>query len=390
MNSISEAEMSAPTPNVHTWQLADADELLDASPFLVSKFYQHYDLFMVGPSFASRFRCSIQLTYVCAPLWVQEIYSAMATALQRARYGYFLGQDLDVIQGASSLQKLRTARVDSPSDALAIMSLGQTLAAFDFLTHCDGPWMILRYSLSSAQPWYEALSANSAYDPITITPIFWDTLYCLLRQEIPVVRFDSPTDPVVDRLAGLCATLLPIFYDLCIVSNKLKRVRRHARQISSSYITCIEERLLTWTPQLPDDFHETYSDQEILGMETQAHMYRTAGLLIAHRILEPIGSGDDAGRSLANSILQDALQYQEILGSGKSLHNAVFPVLMASLEIPQVPPRIWNSFTVLNLAPICSAKLRELIEYVWIQRRHGSFDYLLDLVNAGPDFVVLP
>lgn len=394
VNSLSEDETRLPLPSLLTWQRADADELLHSSPHLVGKFYAHYDIFMVGSSFACAFRTSIQETYVCAPVLVQEIYSAMSAAIQRARYCVFLSETLDVEQGASSVQKLRTAQIHSLSDALAIVSLGQTLAAFDFLTNCDSPWLILRYSLSSAQPWYEELSANPAYDPITICPIFWDTLWCLLRREIPVVRFRPRATPVVDRLAGICTTLLPIFYDLCVAGNKLKRQSNGAPpEVHASCIgriERIEEKLHLWTPKTPHNFNVTFSKQEILGMRTQAQMYRTSALLIVHRMLNPFGTGDDTAISLANSILHDFLQYQEMTGSAASLHNTAFPVLLASLEISDMPTVIWNSIAMFNLAPVCLAKMQALVESVWTTRLNGSRDYLFDLVDAGPDFVVVP
>jgi len=175
-----------------------------------------------------------------------------------------------------------------------------------------------------------------------------------------------------------------------MASNVMKCQMRSGSQIDTSALRELEQRLLSWTPEPPSDFTSTFSNQEILGMKAQALMYQMAGLLTAHRFLNPIGTLDDVANSYANSIMHIFSRYSALVGPGTRLHNIAFPILMAALEISSVPKEIWKGMTLLTLAPTCVAKMLTFVEYVWAERRCGSTRLIFDLIDSGPDFVVVP
>lgn len=125
-------------------------------------------------------------------------------------------------------------------------------------------------------------------------------------------------------------------------------------------------------------------------MKAQASMYQMAGLLIAHRILNPLGTLDDLASSYANSILLEFSKYSASVGPDTTLPYVAFPILMAAFEIPNVPNELWKSITLLSAAPVCAAQMLGIVEYVWIQRRFGFAGFIFDLVDDGPDFTVVP
>lgn len=370
--------------------LDSAEHLLISTPSLIKHFYLNYDMFMLGPAFAPSFRRAIQQSYKVSPLLLQDIYTAILTTIKRARRQETGFSDQpEVSEGVVSLEKLRTARIESVQDALAIISLGQTLAAFDFLNNCLGSSLILRYSLSSIQPWYDDLSRDQSLDPITITPIFWDLVHCLVKREIPVVKYRPRASHIVDRVAGLCTSLLPILHDLCIASHRLKSWGSGLFDLDCIPVQRIEQRLLSWSPEAPSDFSTTFSKQEVLAIKAQALMYRSAGLLVAHRLLNPIGTLDDIASLHASNIMLEFSQYQDSAGPDARLHHVAFPILMASLEISDVPQEVWESIPSLAVAPVCAAKMQAVVEHVWMERLCGSTSLLFDLIDTGPDFVVL-
>jgi hypothetical protein len=383
-------------PGPYTYRFQDnINELFYSSPTLIQGFYSTYDFFMLGPTFVSRYRTALRQSYICSPVLLRDIYDAMFNACKRARVdsGAATFDASELAPGARSLWKLRTARIGGPQDALAMMALGQTLAAFDYLTICLGPSLILRYALWAIKPWYEELSVDATFDPLTIGPIFWDTVSCLLRRELPILRFCPQDHHMVHHLAGLCTTLLPIFYDLCVVSNKLKgQSPAPSSPDGRARIQRIEQRLLSWKAKAPRNFSVTFSRQEILAMKAQARMYRSAGLLIAHRTLNPFGTGDDLASSYAHAILFEFTKYQKAMkpDPGARLHNVAFPVLVASLEIPDIAQDVWDGITSLTVAPLCFAKMQALLACVWAERRAGSTSFMLDLVDDAPYFVVIP
>lgn len=295
-------------------------------------------------------------------------------------------KDVDIAKGTSSLQKLRTARAQRPEDAFAIVALGQTLAAFELLGDCTASGLILRFSLEEIKGWYVQLALDEEKDPVIITSILWDSVQCLLRREVPVVRFVESEKGVVDRMAGLCTSLLPVLYDLCVVGNSLKC----GFGIDVDELGRIEQRLLDWEPQRPTDFASTFSNQEVLGMDVQARMYRLAGLLIIHRLLNPIGTRDDVASNYASSILVELSAYAASVGPGKSLPNVAFPILMAAFEIPEIQTEVWESMAMLHVASVCAAKMMTAVEHAWKERRHGFRGCIFDLVDRGPKFIVVP
>ncbi|KAN0099809.1 hypothetical protein V8E51_013584 [Hyaloscypha variabilis] len=379
-----------PAPRLFNFQERCAEQLFETSPELVDRFSETYDIFMLGPSFGPGFRAAVQRSYISSPNLLQDIYTVILTVVESATQKKGLCDQTYLTKGTRSLQKLRTARIVRIQDAFAILGLGQTLAAFELLTNCIGSISILRYALLSVQPWYGEFSRDSLLDPVTIAPILWDTICCLVRREIPILRFITRDTNTVDRVAGLCTTLLPIFYDLCVVNHNIKLQSQSGSKIDTFGLRQIRERLLSWTPGIPSDFNNTFSSQETLGMMTQALMYQTTGLLIAHRILNPLGILDDVAKSYANSILLNFTMYLTSVGPGTRLSFGGFPILMAALEIPDVPKEVWESISLLAAAPVCAAKISGIIEYVWMKRYCGSADPIFDLLDAGPAFTVVP
>ncbi|OAL18698.1 hypothetical protein AYO22_10391 [Fonsecaea multimorphosa] len=384
---------AAPVPGPFTYRFQDnVSEVLQSSPRLIAGFYSTYDLFMLGPTFAPRYRAAIRHSYSSAPTLLQDIYAALFNVCKRAKLDPGPLDESDLAPGAWSLWKLRNMRICGPRDALATMALGQALAAFDFMTVCRGPSPILRYALTVVQPWYEDLAEDAAFDPVTISPIFWDTIWCLLRREIPVLQFRLGDRVVVHHVAGLCTTLLPILYDLCVISNELQGWDASSSSWSGANVRIqqIEQRLLSWMPRPPPDFTSKFSEQEILAVNAQAQMYRSAALLIATRLLNPLGTNDDLASWYAHTIIYEFAEYRTSTVPGTRLHNVAFPILVASMEIPDIPSEVWKSITSLALAPLCLAKMQAMRDHIWAERRAGSTSFMLDLVNQAPSFVVMP
>lgn len=383
-----------PTPSPYMYQTAIVERPFeqpfdDFTPGVFDNFYAAYDVFMLGPSFAQTFRGALQHSYACSPILLHDMYKVISIAVKCARENKGL-RDRDVAKGTRSLQKLRTTRISGIHDAFAILALGQALAAFDLLTSCIGLTSILRYSLTSIQPWYGQLSRDPSLDSITISSILWHTLCCLVRREVPVIKFIPRDSHIVDHLAGLCTTLLPILYDLCLASYGLKCQLRSGSQTDTNPLRQVQQRLLSWVPEPPSTFALDFSNQEILGMQAQASMYRAAGLLIAHRILNPIGTLDDIAGAYANSILLEFSKYSASSGPGTRLQFVTFPGFMATLEIPDAWKEIRKTIPLLSVAPACRAKMSAFVKFVWMKRNCGSTSFMFDLVDEGPDFLVIP
>ncbi|KIX02551.1 uncharacterized protein Z518_08492 [Rhinocladiella mackenziei CBS 650.93] len=357
----------------------------------VSCFYAANDIFMIGPTFAPSFHTALRYTRDCSSISLEGAYRAMSTALIWARHLAVSWDRVDISGSVLSLRELRTANICGILEALAVTTLGQTLAAFDVITACSGrSAMILRHSLTLIKPWYPALASTSEFDSITITPIFWDTVHCLLRRELPVVKYIARREAhVVDRMAGLCTGLLPILYDLCVTHNELSQT---ANRSEEKIVTLqrITERLSSWVPPLPLDHICHFSYLEMAAMRAQARMYRSAALLVIHRIIHPIGSEDGIAKLYADSILLTLSTYIALAGPGRKLQHVVFPVFVAMLETRNASQEIWKSLSLLSITPMCMNKLSAFVEFNWEKRHSGFTGSIFDLIGSDPGFVIVP
>ncbi|RDW74845.1 hypothetical protein BP6252_05987 [Coleophoma cylindrospora] len=362
----------------------------ETTPGIINRFYATYDLFMFGPSFAMTLRGAFHYSYLSAPRLLQDILYAMYPVTRLAKLKASPWDQTDIAKGTNSLQILRTAEITGSQEAVSILALGQALAAFDLLTYSISPLLVLRFSLSSIRPWYWKLSINPSLEPVIITSILWDTIDCLVKREIPVLKFIPGRPQIVDRMAGLCTTILPIFFDLCVASKNVKCQLESGSQIDFEALQSIQQSIISWEPEIPRDFNSTFSGPEIVKMQAQASMYRNAALLICHRMLHPIGTLDDTALQYARSIMDDFSKFSALVPPGTTLQNVTFPILIAALEIRNVPKETWRNIALSAAAPTCVAKMLAFVEYVWVERELGFTDFILNLVDTGPDFDAIP
>ncbi|KAI1258429.1 hypothetical protein F5Y18DRAFT_413615 [Xylariaceae sp. FL1019] len=362
----------------------------DTDPDILDKFAAKFTCFMIGPTFAPQFRSTLQLAYACSPGLLQDIFTIFWTEIQEGTYKTSLVHQFNVEKGTAALRILRGARVARPQDAFAIMALAQSLAAFELLTHVTGSPLILRFSLSVIQPWYPDLALHAPFDPVIIGLILWDTVNCLVKRQIPVIKFRPRALQPIDHVAGLCMTLMPLLYDLCVAGSASARQSELNPEPYLDAVSQIEQSITAWTPQFPSYAISNYSPQELLAMKTQATMYKTAALLVAHRLSFPVGSQDKIAASYASCIFLELSTYLSLFGSDATLPFVAFPIFIAALEIPNVSSDIWKNVNLLAKAPKCAAGLSATIDHVWETRHAGFTGCLLDLITSDPGIVIVP
>ncbi|KAL4962371.1 Zn(II)2Cys6 transcription factor domain-containing protein [Aspergillus stella-maris] len=360
----------------------------------VDSFYLYHDIYLLGSTFAPAFHRALLYCHRHSSHLLDDIITACGTSLSWARFGTLPLNQVDVYSGARSVQKLRSARITNVHDALTVLMLGQALAAFDTLVDCTSTMSILRYALEMARPWYRELweLEGGVLQPLLAVPVFWNTLWCLFYREIPVIEpgvLEVITkDRVVDRVVGVCTELMPVLYELCAVSRELAiadetrpsgsrpqwDIERHFRSLST-----MEQRVQNWNPMSSADLSR-YTSIEILSIRTQASMYRSATLLLIHRLRlhhdqdrspEP---NDRTAQTLATEILTTRSHFFALAGPYAKLQNTSFPLLLALLEIPIATDEMWESSTWLQHRPACVKRLLGFIDEVWRRKSEESFE----------------
>ncbi|KPI39923.1 uncharacterized protein AB675_11308 [Cyphellophora attinorum] len=384
---------SSGTPPVAPDLLAQFQDLFDGIPFEhnpedLRNFLALYDLYVIGPTFAPSFRSAFQRAFFSGPDLVRDTYPAVQAVMRVARQLAPKPQLGDgVVRSASAMETLRTTIVKDAGEAFSIVALGQCLAAFDLMTSASGVDLILQYSLSSALPFYDNLSTDPYTDPVLITSIFWNTILSLIKGKMPVIRYQAHKPCVVDRIAGICTPLLPILHDLCRANVKARSGTLHDE--GKARLKAIEYELTRWTPPCIQ-LESSYTADEAVIMKGQAVLYRSAALLVLHRIDHPFSQHDGVARALADTILVDFKSHSQLLNNDGSLQHVSFPLLMAALELEDFPHSLWETQGLLNATQACKEQLHAFIAYIWTERRSGSARFLSDIVENGPDFVITP
>ncbi|KAL4796856.1 hypothetical protein BDV19DRAFT_66345 [Aspergillus venezuelensis] len=360
----------------------------------VDNFYLYHDIYLLGSTFAPAFHRALLYCHRNSSHLLDDIMTACGTSLSWARFGTVPLDQVDMHSGAISVQKLRSARITNVHDALTVLMLGQALAAFDTLVDCTSTMSILRYALGMVRPWYSELLEleSGVLEPLLIVPVFWDIIWCLLYRESSAIEpglLEVITrNRVVDRVVGVCTELIPVLYELCAVSRELA-IADETRSSSSrsqwdigrhfQSLSTIEQRVQDWDPMSSADL-SAYTSIEILSIRTQASMYRSATLLIIHRLRlhhdqdRSPEQNHRTAQTLATEILTTRYHFFTLAGPCAKLQNTSFPLLLALLEIPTATDRMWESSTWLRHKPMCVERLFGFVDEFWRRKREESFE----------------
>lgn len=351
------------------------------------EFYELNDIFMIGPSFTKTFRHALNYSYLKAPHILRDMFSVMIRYMTNTMTPETTAPvHAEIAEVADLLRKLQVTEISNDNDALAVLVLGQSLAALDSFVVSTGSMLILRHSLYLAKPWYPQLAHVEFLDSVTVTPIFWEILECLLKRESPIIRPRIHRPHVVDRLFGLCVSLMPILYDLCEVSHEMKlqsQLERHKLDI-------IEQQVLSWNPANSPLPGSKFTDSEVMLLRAQASIYRSATLLLIHRLKYPLSCEDGIAVSYANDIMEEKDKILLHGGPDTKLQFGCFPLYLALLEIPLRPESISKSLTKLSHRPACAEQFFAFHKYFWQRRWDGFKGSLFDLIDNGPTFMAVP
>ncbi|KAH7014311.1 uncharacterized protein B0I36DRAFT_369281 [Microdochium trichocladiopsis] len=379
-------------------------------------FFHVHRHFMFGRNFADEYQAAVKRLFKHSPHTLAAAYDAVLSQLDlssmQVREDGRAGQDLKA--GSDCIKALieASSSVNKPEDAALVMMLAQILFVYNMAIGWPAAHMVVRSSLLAIKDWYPVLTRTATFDPIVITPVLLDTIDCLVKREIPVVRLDCTDRVPIDRLLGLCATLLPLMYDLCELSHRAASAKKergpHAQQPLASSpqdfearyratyyndeYTDIEQKITAWSPTWPAHFLTAYSPVEVVAMLAQARLYRTASLLIIHRLRFPLGVEDRVARCHADAILNEFCNIEAWTSNpDHGLRFATdFPLLVATLELPERGGAIVERLKPLRIQPLNSKGIVEFADVARRAMREGYMGLWFDLAEKRLNVDVLP
>ncbi|KAH9893807.1 hypothetical protein F4778DRAFT_772545 [Xylariomycetidae sp. FL2044] len=357
-------------------------------------FFAVHRSFMLGRSFATAFQAAVRLLFARSPQLLTDVYT-IAMKLLRARHAVrprVDGHDLAI--GTRCVQRLMDASsacIADAEDAAVTVLLGQALLVYNMLAPMPATQVIMRGTLLCVRRWFPSLLGRPELDSVTLTPVLIDTVECLLRRDLPVIRLPFFFDRcIVDRCMGVCLSLFPLLYDLCERSYQAKVSgceRPSAGSLDEAvaegddFYSDIERRVRDWTPDLPPAFFTMYPAVETSFMLAQARSYQLATLLVIHRLRFPLGIQDGVVRAYAEDILEEVSILKTWPPDAPTGLGLDFPLLVATLELPETGTAIYRAFEPLRFRKQHSRQILDFIQFVTTARESGYNGLWFDLVE---------
>ncbi|KAL5043515.1 hypothetical protein BDW71DRAFT_118737 [Aspergillus fruticulosus] len=369
--------------------------------FSTTAFISH---FTIGPSFRNKMRQSLQSRFLISPESLLEGFLACAGEFSlRSGQLQIQTQAQNMSCCATAIRKLRA--LDPPTDLAQVrlmLALGTSILTYDQMAspaasvsvHGQGAFMVCRYILSHAKPWYDPPGPLARLPEMDIEMnclIYLDTAECLIHRRIPVLRLRprDRSEAVVDRYIGLCYSLLPLLYDVCVIGVDIGNKKVGSLRAWEK----VRDAVTEWQPSVPAGFAEMYTSKEVIGMLTQANIHRQLALLVLHRLRYRFGEEDIAAKVYSKSILSESETCFQL--SGEYPFQIGLPLLVAGFELADFSQRerlIRTHFGANNgLFAQPHSRARHLLGLVWKERDTGANVSWFDVVSRKvPSFRNIP
>jgi hypothetical protein len=373
------------------YPLADAGSLeLHLLHLLLDKqdFVSHI---VIGPSFADEVQKKLRNRFLKCPNVLGEAYLATSGGFLRSQYRC-RPDALDLSRAASALQKLRNIRITDCEEIPIVLSLGLCLLTFGLFLSTGLTNLICRHTLSLIKPWYSSIIGDVELEFEMLCLIQLDTTDCLIRRQVPVLKYVVQDESRVDRYTGLCSTLLPILYEVCELGYLSRQTRFEDTSLDSSRFAYLEREVQNWRPSPPSHFLDRFSSHEVILMLTQAKVLQAATLLIIHRLQFPFGTDDHIAKLRAQYIFSE-LDLCKAL-TDRSPKTTLLGFLVAALEIDGSDHRRRLIHALRSgengVYYVVDSNLADFIELVWKGRDKGSNGSFFDLLDSHPSLTVRP
>ncbi|KAJ5631833.1 uncharacterized protein N7484_011933 [Penicillium longicatenatum] len=354
----------------------------------VEQFSVIHTPFMLGSSFIPEAQKTVYaILTLCGPTLTEGYLAFLGMMTRHQRSLVLRPQPPDMRKAAKGLQRLRDVTIRNDYDAACTLFLGQTMYVFNVLNapYSNTAHSIVRSALLSAKPWFHRLVQAPIMDTIIMSPMLIDTVECLAHREIPIIRFPDTERIIIDRYAGICATLLPHLYDICECSHMWKKSVLDDSATYTGYheqLAAIEQRIQDWVPPTPPELYKNFGQHEVLAIVTQANVYRLAALLVIHRLRYPLGVEDETARALAESIFSAMELFTVSAAEKATAFPMVFPITMAMLEIEGPGEALLDKLSTFTVQATSASRLKGFVKQIRIARETGYEGVWFELVDT--------
>jgi hypothetical protein len=249
-------------------------------------------------------------------------------------------RDLCLRHASTAVTKLRHLSVANKEDAIICLNLGIGLATFGYSALGANVSGICRYCLNLIKPIIETEPlSNAETQSLLYCLVFFETMDCLATRQVPTIKVIVPFPTMVDRFIGLSYPLLPIFYDICLISNELAGYLPSQNAEICQRLDKIETAVIEWIPPVPSNFLGEFEPMDAVRILAQARVYRLLALLLIHRLRNPFGQNDREAEHWSQDIINE-LEFANKLCNNRPVHCVSMPFLAAAVEVTEPAMRV--------------------------------------------------
>ncbi|KAF1837911.1 hypothetical protein BDW02DRAFT_84384 [Decorospora gaudefroyi] len=264
--------------------------------------------FLIGPTFSIGHHKTFARHLYRATPYIQDGVLAMSAILACEHEDQPILEDRTIghKRAASAVSTLRSMSTFGSGDLSTVLLLA--ISAVTFALHANGNALaICRHSLHVIKPLYESsMELDAECLAFLICLIHTETVECLLRCEIPTLRFKVQIpEGFVDRYMGIASPMLPYLHDVCCLSYAMCHSDRVGWTELMRAMDAIESAVEQWTPSLPEGCATRFLEEEVISIYGQARVYRWSVLLLIHRLRHPYGTETAKGAAISEAILRE-------------------------------------------------------------------------------------
>ncbi|KAK6823021.1 hypothetical protein PG987_014566 [Apiospora arundinis] len=354
------------------------------------------DIFSVGSTFGNEVRRQVfprlvlsratllDSFLVCVISWADNI-----EAFTRSRLGECFRHASSAL---ATLASLEVTDIPTMADCLI---LGAMVSSFAMRLRLHDVLPIARRTLGLIEPMYTTASSNAQRQSVPgvllSCVVMWELRACLFSCTMPTLRFRPPAEVYADRHVGLCATLLPLLYDIC----KLSHVIAHRPDMDASDV---QDELLElecfnrqWQPTMPDEFDVHFGGTDVAHMLCQAQVMRLAMLLLIHRLQHPFGTNEGGvAQTLATAILTQL--EMTFVATKQHVRCTDLPLLVACLELKGKERARWliDIPAYAGFSPEYGSHVQAVLVSLWAGMDSSTLMTWCDMVKSGVPFLQGP
>lgn len=298
---------------------------------------------------------------------------------------------------SSALATLSSLEVTDMPTMADCLILGSMISSFAMRLRLHDVLSICSRTLGLIEPMYAAARSNHAQPQsvpgvLLSCMVMWELRACLFSCAVPTLRFRPSAEVYADRHVGICATLLPLLYDICKLSCKI------ARQATTREAAGTQEELLglehsvrQWQPAMPERFNPEYGGTDIAHMLCQAQVMRLAMLLVIHRLRHPFGTSEGGvAQVLATAVLTQL--EMTFVATKQHVRCTDLPLLVACLELNGTERAKWlvNVAAFAGFSPEYGCHVQTALVSFWSALDRSTTISWSEMVKVGAPFLRNP